>query len=211
MTALRRHAHDRLAALPGVRPVRRPITDAAGGQFDLYFVRSGLKSAHPVLIIPGGPGVASVAPYRGFRRRAAVAGLDVLMVEHRGVGLSRFDDNGAELPPEALTVNQAVDDLAAVLDDAGVGKAIVYGTSYGSYLAAGFGVRHRDRVHAMVLDSPVLSAHATAICPSPATRTVVRPPSGIASATGSSATTSPSSFKSKSRTCAGVAPLAGAR
>ncbi|MBX5486014.1 alpha/beta fold hydrolase [Mycolicibacterium hassiacum] len=159
MTALRRHAHDRLAALPGVRPVRRPITDAAGGQFDLYFVRSGLKSAHPVLIIPGGPGVASVAPYRGFRRRAAVAGLDVLMVEHRGVGLSRFDDNGAELPPEALTVNQAVDDLAAVLDDAGVGKAIVYGTSYGSYLAAGFGVRHRDRVHAMVLDSPVLSAH----------------------------------------------------
>ena len=35
----------------------------------------------------------------------------------------------------------------------------IYGTSYGTYLAAGFGVRHPDRVHAMVLDSPVLSAH----------------------------------------------------
>ncbi len=44
-----------------------------------------------------------------------------------------------------------------VLDDAEVDKAVVYGTSYGTYLAAGFGVRHPDRVQAMVLDSPVLS------------------------------------------------------
>ena len=35
---------------------------------------------------------------------------------------------------------------------------MIYGTSYGTYLAAGVGVRHPDRVHAMVLDSPVLSA-----------------------------------------------------
>jgi pimeloyl-ACP methyl ester carboxylesterase len=57
-----------------------------------------------------------------------------------------------------LTVKQAVDDIAAVLDDARVDSAISYGTSYGTYLAAGFGVRHPGRVHAMVLDSPVLSA-----------------------------------------------------
>ena len=51
-----------------------------------------------------------------------------------------------------------VDDVAAVLDDAQVDKAVIYGTSYGTYLAAGVGVRHPDRVHAMVLDSAVLSA-----------------------------------------------------
>ena len=45
-----------------------------------------------------------------------------------------------------------------MLDDARVDKAVIYGTSYGTYLAAGFGVRHPDRVHAMILDSPVLSA-----------------------------------------------------
>ena len=59
------------------------------------------------------------------------------MVEHRGVGMSRHDDAGADLPPEALTVDQVVDDIAAVLDDAHVESAVVYGTSYGTYIAAG--------------------------------------------------------------------------
>ena len=36
--------------------------------------------------------------------------------------------------------------------------AVVYGTSYGSCIAAGLPVfRHPARVHAMILDSPVLS------------------------------------------------------
>lgn len=158
MNAKRRRAHERLAALPGVRPVRRPVHSDSAEEFDLFYVRTGRKSSHPLVFIPGGPGAASVALYRGFRRRAAALRLDVIMVEHRGVGLSRHDDSGADLPPEALTVDQVVDDVAAVLDDAGVEKGVIYGTSYGSYIAAGFGVRHPTRVHAMVLDSPLLSA-----------------------------------------------------
>jgi proline iminopeptidase len=158
MNAKRRRTHDKLAALPGVRPVRRPVRSGSGAEFDLFYARTGRKSAHPLVLVPGGPGAASIALYRGFRRRAAARGLDVIMVEHRGVGLSRHDDDGADLPPEALTVDEVVDDLAAVLDDAGVDKAVVYGTSYGTYVTAGFGVQHPDRVHAMVLDSPLLSA-----------------------------------------------------
>jgi proline iminopeptidase len=71
--------------------------------------------------------------------------------------MSRHDDAGADLPARALTINQVVDDIAAVLDDAHVEKAILYGTSYGTYVAAGVGVRHPQRVHSMILDSPVLS------------------------------------------------------
>jgi pimeloyl-ACP methyl ester carboxylesterase len=157
MNAGRRRVHDRLAALPGVRRVRRPV---AGGpeEFDLFYVRVGERSAHPLMIIPGGPGAASVALYRGLRKHAVAEGLDVIMVEHRGVGMSRHDDAGNDLPPEALTVDAAVGDIAAVLDDAEVGEAVLYGTSYGTYLAAGVGVRHPDRVHAMILDSPLLAA-----------------------------------------------------
>lgn len=158
MNAKRRRAHDRLAALPGVRAVRRSIRPAGDQGFDLFYVRAGRKSAHPLVVIPGGPGAASIALYRGFRRRAVAEGLDVIMVEHRGVGMSRHDDHGCDLPPEALTIHQVVDDVAAVLDDAHVDKAVIYGTSYGTYVAAGVGVRHPDRVHAMILDSPLLSA-----------------------------------------------------
>ncbi len=159
MNAKRRRLQEKLAALPGVRPVRRPVSPGSSERFNLYYVRSGRKSAHPLVIIPGGPGVASVQMYKGLRRRAAAAGLDVIMIEHRGVGLSRHDDAGDDLPPRALTVNQVVDDVAAVLDDARVDSAVVYGTSYGTYIAAGVGVRHPGRVHAMVLDSPLLSRH----------------------------------------------------
>jgi pimeloyl-ACP methyl ester carboxylesterase len=159
MTAKRRRVQEKLAALPGVRPVRRPVSPDRADEFDLYYARGGRKSRHPLVIIPGGPGVASVQMYKGLRRRAAAAGLDVIMIEHRGVGLSRRDDSGADLPPDALTVNQVVDDVAAVLDDARVDSAVIYGASYGTYIAAGVGVRHPGRVRAMVLDSPLLSRH----------------------------------------------------
>jgi proline iminopeptidase len=158
MNAGRRRVQERLAALPGVRSVRRPILADGPDEFDLFYVRSGEKSAHPLVIIPGGPGAASVALYRGLRKHAVAEGLDVIMVEHRGVGMSRHDDEGVDLPKEALTVDAAVRDIAAVLDDAQVDEAVLYGTSYGTYLAAGVGLQHSGRVHAMVLDSPLLAA-----------------------------------------------------
>ncbi|MDH6244507.1 proline iminopeptidase [Mycobacterium sp. OTB74] len=160
MNAKRRRAHDRLAAQPGVRSVRRAVAapERQGQDFDLYYVRSGPKSSQPVIFVPGGPGAASIGSYRNLRKSAVAAGLDVIMVEHRGVGMSRHDDAGADLPAEALTIDAAVDDIAAVLDAEEVDTAVVYGTSYGSYLASGLGVRHPGRVQAMVLDSPLLCA-----------------------------------------------------
>jgi len=157
MDSKRRRVHDRLARMPGVRPIRRPVSPGSTDEFDLYYVRTGRKSAHPLVILTGGPGVGSMRVYRGLRRRFAAAGLDVIMIEHRGVGMSRHDDSGADLPPEAFTVDQVVDDVAAVLDDAHVDSAVIYGTSYGTYIAAGVGVRHAARVSSMILDSPLLS------------------------------------------------------
>lgn len=126
-------------------------------EFDLHYVRTGPRGTTPLVFIPGGPGMASIAAYRGLRGDAADRGLDVIMVEHRGVGMSRRMDSGADLPHDALTITAVVDDIAAVLDDAGVDNAIVYGASYGTYLASGVGVRHPARIRAMVLDSPLLN------------------------------------------------------
>lgn len=143
----------RLALMPGVRSVRRPV--AGTGEFDLRYVRTGPRSDRPILVIPGGRVSRPCCP-TGASGPRPQRGVDVLMVEHRGIGLSRRTMDGADLPPEAITIEHVVADLAAVLDAEGVGAAVVYGTSYGTYLAGGFGVRHSARVARMILDSPMV-------------------------------------------------------
>ncbi|ALL56306.1 hydrolase [Mycobacterium haemophilum DSM 44634] len=101
--------------------------------------------------------MASLQLYQGLRRRAVAAGLDVIMIEHRGVGMSRRDDFGADLPPQALTLDQIVDDVAAVLDDVQVDSAVIYGTSYGTYIAA---VRDAIRGRLLQGDKPETAALA---------------------------------------------------
>ncbi|KJL19818.1 Proline iminopeptidase [Microbacterium azadirachtae] len=144
------------ARIKGVRRVRRPASPTSPA-FDLSYVRSGPRAAVPIVVIPGGPGLGSVLPYRRFRREAAARGLDVIMMEHRGVGLSRADLDGRSLPLSAMRVVDVVDDLAAVLDQEGVERAYISGSSYGSYLAAAFGARHPERVAGMLLDSALQS------------------------------------------------------
>ena len=112
----------------------------------------------PVLVIPGGPGTASVLPFDPLRRSLAARGLDVLMMEHRGVGLSRLDAEGHDLPREAMRVREVVADLVAVLDHARVDRVAVYGSDYGAYLAQALAALHPQRVHSLVLDSPLTSA-----------------------------------------------------
>ena len=144
--------------------IRRPLTPHAGEEFDLYYVRTGRPGDRPLLIIPGGPGMASIGGYRGLRRRAADAGLDVIMVEHRGVGMSRHDDAGADLPDDALTIEQVVDDVAAVLDDAEVPRRRRLRNLLRQLPGGRDGVRHPGRVGAMILDSRCSTATTSRSC-----------------------------------------------
>nr|WP_237464685.1 alpha/beta fold hydrolase [Leucobacter luti] len=143
---------------PGVRTLRRPAT-AHTPEFDLAYVRTGPEGRRPpALVIPGGPGLGSVLPYRFLRRIAARRGLDLIMVEHRGVGLSRTDLTGHDLPAAAMRIDEVVADLGAVLDHEGVERVHVVGSSYGSYLASCFGAAQPQRVAGMILDSALQSA-----------------------------------------------------
>ncbi|MDZ7917340.1 MAG: alpha/beta fold hydrolase [Rhodococcus sp. (in: high G+C Gram-positive bacteria)] len=146
------------SASPGLRSLRRPAT-ADSPEFDLAYTRTGPPSTLPVVVLPGGPGLASVLPYRRFRARAAKRGVDTIMIEHRGIGLSRSDIRGQHLPRRAVTIAAVLDDIAAVLEHEKIEAAVIYGSSYGTYLACGLGIEHPDLVAGMVLDSTVLSAH----------------------------------------------------
>lgn len=143
---------------PSVATVRRPASESTP-EFDLAYVRTGpIGDAPPTIVIPGGPGLASILPYRSLRKLAARRGLDLIMVEHRGVGLSRTDRTGRELPASAMQISEVIADIAAVLDHEGIDRVHVVGSSYGSYLASSFGVTHPGRVAGMILDSALQSA-----------------------------------------------------
>ena len=142
----------------GLGQLRRPA-DENGPEFDLTYVRTGPRTgASPLVVVPGGPGLASVLPYAALRRRAARLGLDLIMIEHRGVGLSRWDLAGRDLPARAMRIRAAVDDIAAVLAHEAVETALLVGSSYGSYLVACFGALYPERVAGMLLDSALQSA-----------------------------------------------------
>lgn len=126
--------------------------------FPLTYTDSGARRDEPALVvIPGGPGFASILPYAYYRPRIARAGFRVIMVEHRGVGLSRHDAEGNDLPVEAMWSEYAARDILAVLDHIGVKKAWFHGTSYGGYLAQLIGALVPERVAGMFLDTTMFS------------------------------------------------------
>ncbi len=143
-----------------VRRIRRPAT-LGTPEFDLAYVRSGPKGCVPVVVIPGGPGLTSVLPYRGLRRQCAFDGLDVIMVEHRGVGLSRRDTRGVDLPFSAMWIDEVLDDIDAVLAQESVDRVFLAGSSYGSYLASSFAAKYPERIEGVLLDSALQAADDT--------------------------------------------------
>lgn len=145
-----------------IRRVQRPAVQGSP-EFGLAYVRTGPRRAIPTLVIPGGPGLASIVPYGSVRRQAAADGLDVIMVEHRGVGFSRADVTGVDLPESAMWVDLVLDDIAAVLDQEGIAAAYIAGSSYGSYLASSFAVKYPERVAGMLLDSALQSTKDLAL------------------------------------------------
>lgn len=147
--------------------VYRPVSEADPRLFPLRYARAGAghraNTLPPIVIIPDGPELASVLPYDVLRRMMTTRGLDVIMIEHRGVGLSRLDAEGRDLPREAMSVRAVAADVIAVLDRAAVPEAVLYGVGYGAYIAQIVAAEHPERVHSVVLDSPVTSSEDEAI------------------------------------------------
>lgn len=160
MAARDRSRDKRLVRIFDVRTVRRPLQGRDGG-FHLAYTRTPAPArgtGTPIVVLPGGPGMASMMPYATLRAWAAKRHVDLLMIDHRGVGLSRTDDSGADLTHDDMLARLVVEDVVAVLDAEGIDTAILYGASYGTYVAQAVAAEHPGRVAGLVLDSPTLGA-----------------------------------------------------
>jgi pimeloyl-ACP methyl ester carboxylesterase len=66
----------------------------------------------------------------------------VILCDQRGAGLS-------DRPPKDITVEQWVDDLKSILDEVGVKKAHLFGTSNGSFIVIRFAAKYPERTGAI--------------------------------------------------------------
>ena len=71
------------------------------------------------------------------------------------VGLVYYDHRGngrsARPPVETMTMEQLADDAASLATSLGSQKVVVFGHSYGGFIAQEFALRHPDKVGALVL------------------------------------------------------------
>lgn len=96
---------------------------------------------HPLVLIGG---FALVHDQFAFCDAALQKHFRTVHWNYQGVGKSSWTQTA---PP---TLEQFVDDLAAVLDAAGIRKAAIWGTSTGSVIGMRFAAKYPDRVTALV-------------------------------------------------------------
>jgi pimeloyl-ACP methyl ester carboxylesterase len=156
---------DRSGSVPGTLPLlieRIPASQPGSGKAPIVFLSGGPGQSNTDLTTLFAPIVKSFAPDR-----------DVLSIALRGTGPSAIDcpaltlsgaDTGkaiaacaAKLGPARnfYTTRDRVDDIESVRAALGVPKLTLYGTSYGTYEAFAYSVRHPDAVESLVLDSTV--------------------------------------------------------
>lgn len=127
---------------PQEHPLRVPGRTVFVGDDEFLVREMGPAQGVPILLVHGLAG-ASLTEWYQVAPKLAVD-RHVIMVDHRGHGLSAPGDVRFEVDDDA-------DDLAGVLDDLGVGEVDVVGYSMGGIIAQAFALRHPGRVRRLVL------------------------------------------------------------
>ncbi len=115
--------------------------------FDLVDIHVAERGRGPaVLLLHGEDGAASMDAYA--ERLAAVRGVRTLVPTHPG-----FD--GTPRPTQLATVGELAEVYAALLDELGLERVTVVGSSLGGWVAAELGLRRSPRVERLVLAGAV--------------------------------------------------------
>ncbi len=107
----------------------------------IWYERDG--AGPPCLVLHGGLGVDHTLYRRSLQPLAAR--LELVFVDHRGNGRS------GRPSVETITIEQLADDAAALARGLGFDRLIVFGHSYGGFVAQELALRHPELVAALML------------------------------------------------------------
>ena len=104
-----------------------------------------MRSKPVLILLHGGPGADHTIYKPAFSALTDVA--QIVYVDHRGNG--RSDDCSAE----TWTLDQWADDVKGLCDSLGIEKPIVYGASFGGFVAQAYATRYPDHPGRLILTS----------------------------------------------------------
>lgn len=110
------------------------------GPVDLIFLGGWISNVDVMLEEPG--------IRRWFERLGAIA--RTTLMDARGLGLS-------DAPPAEWSFEGDADDILAVLNAAGIERAVLYSYATATPAALQFAIEHRDRLLAMIVQAPVVN------------------------------------------------------
>lgn len=114
-----------------------------------------MRERPTMLLLHGGPGFDHTQFKPAFSALADVA--QVIYLDLRGNGRSTGDD------PAAWTLAQWADDVRGFCDTLGIARPIVYGASFGGFVAQAYAARHPDHPAGLVLTSTAAKVEFPAV------------------------------------------------
>lgn len=112
---------------------------------------TAMRNRPTIVFVHGGPGFDHTPFKVHYGALTEIAQL--VYYDHRGNGRS---DRGL---PEQWTLNQWADDLRTLCDVLGIERPIIFGTSFGGFVALNYAVRHPDHPAKLILTSTAARIH----------------------------------------------------
>jgi proline-specific peptidase len=110
-----------------------------------------MRERPTIVFVHGGPGFDHSMFKAFYSQMADIAQL--VYYDHRGNG--RSEDG----PKERWTLDQWADDLRALCDTLGIERPIVFGTSFGGFVALNYAARHPDHPAKLIISSTTSKIH----------------------------------------------------